>query len=215
MFFRNDSILYKPFNIYSNDHDIDLFEYKPEILKFKHHLSKKELYREHQIEYVNYFEKFESEGRKLFHLTVTYLPYQHREYSVSDVNKFFTNFYVKNLLPTIFKSRNLSKKQKSIQPVTYTFIDEHEPKPIKISNNNSERLEFPTRLHHHSILAVHPDTLDPVTELVGENIFTRNKFSQKVMTTDLRPCDPSTFIYVSKMIDKYPDYLQFPPIFQS
>jgi len=68
--------------------------------------------------------------------------------------------------------------------------------------------EFPIRLHHHAILAVHPDNVDQLRHLVGTNTLTR--FGHKIMTSDLKECDAIRTLYASKMYWKYPDFLSFP-----
>jgi hypothetical protein len=91
--------------------------------------------------------------------------------------------------------------------VTLAFIDEHKPVAMK-SRTNPDLLELSSKLHHHAVLAVHPDTLERLKTLVGENTM-QTGFSSKVMTTDLRPCDASAVGYASKMLHRYPEYRIF------
>lgn len=140
------------------------------------------------------------QNRSIFHLTTTYKPYQDRNYSKSDIDLFFTNFYVKYLLPKILNSKNIhTVTKKSIQPITFTFADEH------LQSFHSDRL------HHHSILCVHPKTLDFFQSLPEENpIDTDTPYTHKICTSHIRQCEPMTLLYSSKMFDRYPDYLSFP-----
>jgi hypothetical protein len=165
----------------------------------------------------NHMSSLESDGRVLYHMTITYRPYADRIYRESDVNTFFINFYVKKLLPLVLGTKNIhTNAKKQIQPVTYTFLDEHEMTPVKKniirpgSNTLQESFEFPIRLHHHSILAVHPETLERFQELEGTNTLTDSQLSNKIMTSDLKVCDPNRVMYASKMMYKYPDFLSFP-----
>ena len=186
---------------------------QPEIYKFKKHLSKSIIYKNQQLSYLNYFQNHIDEGRHLFHLTVTYKPFQHREYKSQDINKFFTNFYVKLFLPLILKTRNIHTKYKrSIQPITFTFIDEgSHSSMIKVKEDGGYLYNvFSDRLHHHAILSIHPTTIESLIEYVGINTFPKSKFSAKIMTTDLKKCEIGTVLYASKMIEKYNDYLCYP-----
>ncbi len=156
--------------------------------------------------------KKHQENRTLFHMTITYKPFENKVYSEKIVNDFFINFYTKKFLPYLLNTKNIhTNAKKSIQPITLAFVDEHEPKPIPGTHQFSEKL------HHHVILAVHPDTLEKMNELIGENTFTNptfhSKFSSKIMTSDLKECDAARLLYASKMLKYYPDFLLFPDKF--
>jgi len=143
------------------------------------------------------------QNRSIFHLTTTYKPYQDRNYTQRDIDLFYTNFYVKYLLPKVLGTKNIhTVTKKSIQPITFTFTDEH------LQSFHSDRL------HHHSILCVHPSTLDFFRSLPEENpIDTNNRYTHKICTSHIRQCEPMTLLYSSKMFNKYPDYLSFPDKF--
>ena len=180
----------------------------------KNPLSKPNLFR---LSLTNKMYELEQEGRTLFHLTVTYKPYTGRNYTEKDINRFFINFYTKKFLPFLLNTKNIhTNKKKSIQPISYCFVDEHEMTPVKsvVFNSNTKFVQdtfmFPVRLHHHCILSVHPDTLERMETLIGENTLVGNEFSQKIMTTDLKKCESMRLLYSSKMLKKYPDFLSFP-----
>lgn len=152
-------------------------------------------------------------GRQLFHMTLTYKPFNNISYTPDVVNKFFINFYVKSFLPFLLQTRNIhTTSKKSIQPICLAFLDEHEDKPYSTGTGT----EFPLRLHHHAILAVHPDTMQRFTPLVGTNTLQHlaQRSMSKVMTTDIRECDARRLLYASKMYSQYQDYLQFPNTFK-
>lgn len=215
MFFKHDSVVFQPFSIQPKP-SIDLLEYRPELIRFQRHLSNSSVYRNHQLSYVDFFQKYQHENRALFHLTITYTPYQDRDYRPDDVNKFFSNFYVKSFLPLVLNTRNIhTNAKKSIQPVTFAFLDEHSYSSRTITKSSGDSYkEFADRLHHHAILAIHPETLDRINQFIGLNTFPKTKFSNKVMSTDFKECDAATVLYASKMIDKYPDPLMFPDSFK-
>jgi hypothetical protein len=140
------------------------------------------------------------QNRSIFHLTTTYKPYQDRIYSKSDVDRFFTCFYTKYLLPRVLSTRNIHRPSKRmIQPITFTFTEEH------LQSFDSDRL------HHHSILCVHPSTLEFFRSLPQENpIDTDTPYTHKICTSHIRECEPMTLLYSSHMLKKYPDFLSFP-----
>ena len=145
----------------------------------------------------------------LFHMSTTYRPYQDRTYTERDLNKFFTNFYLKTLLPDIFQTRKWTMTKRLQQPIVLSFLDEHEMKPVVSGHDvrNQPIYAFPTRLHHHSIVASRPRTTEFLTSLIGTN--TLLNYSAKFMTTDLKICDAERVFYASKMLWKYPEFQQF------
>lgn len=152
--------------------------------------------------------KKHQENRTLFHMTVTYKPFKDIVYSEKIVNDFFINFYVKNFLPYLLNTRNIhTNAKKSIQPITLAFVDEHESKLIPGTHKFSEKL------HHHAILAVHPDHLEKMNNLIGEDTFADPIFSSKIMTSDLKECETKALLYASKMLREYPEHLLFPDKF--
>ena len=155
--------------------------------------------------------------RTLFHMTITYLQYENRIYSEKDVNTFFKHFYVRKFIPYLMNTRNYTTNiAKSLQPVTLAFIDEHEQlasPTFKYNHNNNvfeQAFEFPTRLHHHVILAVHNDSLQKMLRLVGQNTLKYSIFSSKIMSSDIKQCEPLRLMYASKKFHNYPDFMIFP-----
>ena len=167
----------------------------------------------HRLALVKLFHKYAREGRRLFHLTVTYKEYRDTPYDQRICNQFFINFYLKSFLPSLLSTRNFHLPSKrALQPICYAFIDEHESKP-KVRNS---KVEFPIRLHHHALLAVHTKILDKLSPMIGTNtVPLRPKYASKVMTTHLRECDPMTILYASKRLRQYPDFLAFPDRFNA
>jgi hypothetical protein len=157
---------------------------------------------------VKLFHQYALEGRRLFHLTVTYKEYRDTPYDQRICNQFFINFYLKSFLPSLLSTRDFHLPSKrALQPICYAFIDEHESKP-KIRKS---KVEFPIRLHHHALLAVPAQTCERLTTMIGTNVIPlRPKFASKVMTTHMRKCEPMTMLYASKRLRQYPDFLAFP-----
>ena len=148
-------------------------------------------------------------NRHLFHLTLTYKPFEDYSYSPKNTNDFFIHFYTKHFLPFLLNTKNFQRsKYREMQPICLAFLDEHESKDSTQKYLNTSR--FSARLHHHAILAIHTDTLDRMQTLIGENTLASNKFSNKVMSSHVRECDAMCLLYASKMYAKYPDFLSFP-----
>jgi hypothetical protein len=93
--------------------------------------------------------------------------------------------------------------------ITYAFLEDHAPKGVKDPLNPSVTV-LETRLHHHAICAVHPDTLARFEGLEGEN--TMVGFSPKIMTSDLKKVNDvgGAVYYSTKMMWKHPLELIFP-----
>jgi len=182
-----------------------------------HYLSKsatsiKDLSKNQQmrLELTKYFHdlKYQS-NRHLFHLTLTYKPFEDYSYSPKNTNDFFIHFFTKYFLPFLLNTKNVQRiKYRELQPICYVFLDEHESRVS--SQTYMQKSRFSARLHHHAILAIHADTLDRMQSLIGENTLASNKFSTKVMSSHVRECDPMCLLYASKMYAKYPDFLSFP-----
>ena len=148
-------------------------------------------------------------NRNLFHLTLTYKPFEDYSYSPKNTNDFFIHFYTKHFLPFLLNTKNFQRiKYREMQPICLAFLDEHESQVSTQKYLNASR--FSARLHHHAILAIHSDTLDRMQTLIGENTLASNKFSTKVMSSHVRECDAMCLLYASKMYAKYPDFLSFP-----
>ena len=148
-------------------------------------------------------------NRHLFHLTLTYKPFEDYSYSPKNTNDFFIHFYTKHFLPFLLNTKNFQRsKYREMQPICLAFLDEHESNVSTQKYLNTSR--FSARLHHHAILAIHTDTLDRMQTLIGENTLASNKFSNKVMSSHVRECDAMCLLYASKMYVKYPDFLSFP-----
>ena len=151
------------------------------------------------------------QDRTLFHLVLTYKPFQDKTYTEQSVNKFFTKFYLRYFLPYLFGHKNYHRNSaRVLQPICLAFIDEHEPLPMRTQiTTDLTMTEYSARLHHHVILAVHQNQLLRMNNLIGTNTLV-GKFSYKVMTSFIRPCSADTLKYASKMMMKYPDFLSFP-----
>lgn len=160
---------------------------------------------------------YQSDGRTLFHMSVTYQTQAGRAHSEEQVNKYFTTLYVHDLLPYLLNTHSYNREShRPKQPICLAFIDENKTKLLSPRPSKTTALEpaktstFHTSLHHHAILAVHPETLDRMQKLVGLNTLASVSCSSSLMTSDLKPCEPKCLLYASKDFSKYPDFLSFP-----
>jgi hypothetical protein len=158
-----------------------------------------------RLEFTKMFHKYEFYGASIFHLTVTYKSYKGYEYSTKNTNDFFVNFYLKDFLPYLFRTKNIHKSR-NVQPICYAFLDEHESVPKKMTKDHM----FPVRLHHHAILCAQTCVGLQMGRMLGTNMMGFTKNSSKVMTVHLRKCDPMVALYATKRLRKYPEYLVFP-----
>ena len=194
-------------NSVRNNTESDWIQYLSRSATSVKDLSSSELKRFHLAKYINDI-KHQS-NRHLFHLTLTYKPFEDYSYSPKNTNDFFIHFYTKHFLPFLFNTKNFQRsKYRELQPICLAFLDEHESKVSTQKYLNTSR--FSARLHHHAILAIHTDTLDRMQTLIGENTLASNRFSNKVMSSHVRECDAMCLLYASKMYAKYPDFLSFP-----
>ena len=194
-------------NSVRNNTESDWIQYLSKSATSIKDLSSSELERFHLTKYVH-DQKYQS-NRHLFHLTLTYKPFEDYSYSPKNTNDFFIHFYTKHFLPFLLNTKNYQRsKYREMQPICLAFLDEHESNVSTQKYLNTSR--FSARLHHHAILAIHTDTLDRMQSLIGENTLASNRFSNKVMSSHVRECDAMCLLYASKMYAKYPDFLCFP-----
>jgi hypothetical protein len=157
------------------------------------------------------------ENRTLFHVTTTYKKFEDRVYKEKDVNIFFTNFYLKKLVPYLTQTKNYNRdRHRHKQPICFSFIDEHRMNNVRTvlfdhrTHQMKETYDTPVRLHHHSIIAVHNDNVDRMKRLIGENTVSNSHFSPIMLTSDIKQCDPIVLLYSSKKLREYPDFQSFP-----
>lgn len=158
--------------------------------------------KEQMMAIADMFDNHKADGYKLYHMTVTYKPEGRRDVGVAEVNRYFKNFYLNDLLKYIVNSsRTNSPSKRLIQPITFSFLDEHE------QNYGSG---FVQRFHHHAIMAVHEATVERMDRLNGVNTLVGWGNSKKIMTSHVRECDAMCSLYANKMHWKYcDDYLVF------
>ena len=128
----------------------------------------------HRLALAGMMYSLENEGRTLFHMTTTYKPIKDRsEASVKEVNVAYKAFYMRRFLPHLMGTDKYHKdKFKAIQPICFSFVDDGKHRAVLNSKGESV---FPARLHHHSIVAIHPDTLDTMKQLEGvDTLFENN-----------------------------------------
>jgi hypothetical protein len=150
----------------------------------------------------------------LYHLVVTYCPpgKSRNEYRTREYDGFFKQFYMTKFLPSLMKSNNFNRPSKrQYQPICISYLDEHESQITSSRFHKVDHGDFYTtydyaeRLHHHSMILVHPSTLLEMKNLEGTNTLIDKKNSRLIRSTYLQPRDPFVNLYCSKMMFKYYD----------
>ena len=163
------------------------------------------------------FHDLERSGRKIYFLTTTYFSSKDYEHTSEGVDDIFKNFYTRKFLPWIHNTRRFnSPKNKEIQPITYTFRENHVLKKVLQktlfeSNVEVQKIyEFPLKLHHHSILAIHKEHVHRLTPYLGENTFATSKFSHRIMTSMLKKANLGAVLYSTKCWSSDREMMTFP-----
>jgi len=162
-----------------------------------------------RLGFVEMLDQIESKGRVLYHLTLTYIPtkYKSKDWTVEQINEFFREFYVKYFLREILQTSHISnKRQKERQPIVFCFVDESSFNKSSVLNtnitNHSSSYLSGDRLHHHAIVCAHPDTIDRLDELIGENTFKDSAFGKRIQSSSLRRCESDCILYANKNIQR-------------
>lgn len=154
-----------------------------------------------RYELTRQFEAYERKGYKIYHLTVTYKKTEAHAYRTCDIYTFFENMYKQYLLKVMVGSHYNKPSKRAKQPMTLCFIDEHESKYID---------GFAEHYHVHAMIAAHPDTVDNLDALLGEDTLDFDKIiCHNIMTSYLSVPGTQCVLYASKMMWKHPDYLSF------
>ncbi len=187
------------------------YDEKPEpFYSFKQHGVIKTIYVDPEVQSIkDQFGKYRDAGYKIYSITITYIPNPDRDYSPIEVNRFFRSFYWDQFLPKyLFSDPKWLKKYKNLQPLIYSFIDEHEPVVRKQQVDfNKFNYDFAARLHHHAVIAVPPQLCDRFERYIGEN--TLKNIHYMIMTSYIEAVDLNWIIYSSKMFRTYRDQFQF------
>jgi len=76
-------------------------------------------------------------------------------------------------------------KHKVMLPTCYAFLDNHKSKAVSNGFSRSSSGNYIVThnhivgLHHHAIIAVHPDHVERMRDLEGENTLNANRFTDK------------------------------------
>ena len=177
------------------------------------------LIQNHRLEIAELFHQYQLSGYTLFHLTATYFHLERISKPEPIINSYFANFYLYGLLPYLFNTNKCTKPIfRPYQPICYCFVDEHESKAIPTrfkstgTGSNASIYEFPERLHHHAVIAVHPTTVNRMRSLIGTDTLTAkssHRLSKRITTSEVTECNTSAVLYASKMLRKYPEFLLF------
>ncbi|MGQ0598081.1 hypothetical protein [Aquabacterium sp.] len=157
------------------------------------------------------FNEHQGNGYKLYEMSLTYKPFtNNRSHSIDEIRKIFIQFYLHNFLGDhIFKNRHWMRKSDSLQPHLYCFVEEHES-IRKALDKTSGIYRFPERLHHHAVMAAHPETVQAIDLLIGEG--TLLDFHSSIMTSSLTEADSDWALYATKNYSRHEeDWMIFGP----
>ena len=137
-------------------------------------------------------------GMKLYAFTVTYTPNDEAHSFDKTIKNRFKKFYLHEFLTKIhFNNNEWTKKFNKLQPAVVLFVEDHESKAVTMEDEYGiTRTSFPERLHHHGIMAVHPDFVSRLEPYIGVN--TLNHLCKGIMTTDFKPCNIEWMLYAGK-----------------
>jgi hypothetical protein len=206
---NNQELTHK--NQIETEHEIDalLLEWKSYLLsaRYRDQITPIEQQR---LEWTQYMQKQVNEGRTLFHLVLTYKTFAGEDHTEKWANQNFVEFYTKAFLPKLMGTRNYNRPHhRDVQPICIAFLEAHASKPIEgMDSSGNYDCRFFDRLHHHAILAVHPDNVEVMRQL-DKTDFLESSAANRVMTFFKRECEPKCLLYASKSMAHHSDYLIF------
>jgi hypothetical protein len=172
-----------------------------------------------RLGFAEMLDQIESNGRVLYHLTLTYIPtkYKSKDWTVDQINGFFREFYVKYFLRKVLNTSHISnKRQKERQPIVFCFVDESAFNKSSVTQTNIANRSLSSlsgdRLHHHAIICAHPDTVNRLDDLLGENTFKDSEFGKRIQSSSLRRCESDCILYANKNLSRIQDYQIYPQI---
>lgn len=156
--------------------------------------------------WAEYFDQWTSQGYKTYHLVLTYKESKVKGYTTSDLERVFKKFYMRYLLKKIVGNNYTEPNKIKLHPVTICFFEEHESK----ANATGYYNRFAERYHIHAMIAAHPDTIDKMERLLGENTLDTSKACcSNIMTSFLAERDPQCVLYASKDLNKDRQFMLF------
>ena len=170
-----------------------------------------------RLGFAEMLDRIESEGKTLYHLTLTYIPSKYKDWTVDQINGFFKEFYIKYFLRYALNTSHITnKRQKERQPIVFCFVDESSFNKSSVAQSDVvTRLSSSLsgdRLHHHAIVCAHPDTVQKIDELLGDNTFKDSGFGKRIQSSSMRRCNSNCILYASKNLHRIPDFQIFPQI---
>lgn len=152
-----------------------------------------------RLAWAEYLDQLRDQGYRTYHLVITYKQSKGTSYTISNLEKIFTKFYMRYFLKQIVGSHYTEPAKIKLHPVTICFFEEHESKANAACYDD----RFGKRYHIHAMIAAHPDTIDKMERLLGENTLDRSKSCcSNIMTSFLAEREPQCVLYASKGANK-------------
>lgn len=152
----------------------------------------------------DWFERHRNDGYSLYAVTITYKPRRSGlDHTPEQINKIFHKTYFEKFLGKhLLRNNHWQSKLKAIQPYAMCFVEEHEAKAVATKTGYI----FPSRLHHHVILAVHPATKSQMDKFLGED--TLLGLHPGIATTKVERADANWTLYSTKAYRAYEEHFK-------
>ena len=177
----------------------------------KHGLAIKENLKPEVIETMYRYLVFFSHGYVEYDITVTFLPHLKctTGHKPTNIRKQMIRLYLNELMRKhMFEGDSRwAKNYHNYQPFSEFYMEEHTHGAIyrpHLDENIIKEYQYADRKHYHGMMAVHPELVNKMDELLGEN--TLNQFGEGVMTSMVRRVDNIGWVgYMMKEHQKYTD----------
>jgi hypothetical protein len=160
------------------------------------------------------FRTLEPCGYHLYLVTLTYKQSQTGFLTIPKATDRLKQFYRTVLLPLLVHRRSYHKsKYRHLHPILYAFPD---VPGSKRSDGEDDPAYSRSRagVHHHAIMAVHPDIVEKADELRGRDTlcippFMDYRKSSLIQTSDCQPIIPETLENAISYVTKWASWQQF------
>jgi hypothetical protein len=144
-----------------------------------------------------------------YDVTVTFIPHRKMPegHKTETIQKQMKRLYLYGIVRAhLFEGDSRwAKNYHDYQPFSEFFMEEHAQKAVACPHYEGKifkNFQFPERKHYHGILNVHPEMVERMDALLGEN--TLNDFGEGVMTSLIRRVRDIGWIgYMMKDHQKY------------
>ena len=140
----------------------------------------------------------ESNGYGLYLITINYNQYE-RVHKLDDVQRYFNKFYHQKLVPLLVGNHATRNSKRHLWPemTLCTEVCKQARNNESYKKQMKEGKNEPV-LHHHAIVAIHPNHIDKFDQYVGLDMIPRDKHINMIESLDIRPADIYGILYCTK-----------------